>query len=118
MQILDWTKGSEGIAYQTCPACKAVWYFRRTFCPQCGNAEPLERQASGQGVVHALTVVARAPSEALRAHAPYAIALIDTDEGFRMMAHAAADLAIGERVQCRFIRIAGCLLPSFEKIST
>ena len=34
--VRDWTQGAEGIAYQACPACSAVWYFHRTFCPRCG----------------------------------------------------------------------------------
>lgn len=117
MTIADWTHGTEGIAYQACPACKAVWYFHRTFCPHCGRGEPAERQAGGEGVVHALTVVTRAPSEELRAYAPYAIALIDMDEGFRVMAHADRQVTIGERVRCGFTQIAGRLVPRFEKAS-
>lgn len=113
--IADWTEGSEGIAYQVCTGCNAAWYFRRTFCPACGRAGPQRRQASGLGTVHAVTAVARAPSEELRAHAPYTIVLVDTDEGFRMMAHAAAGLRIGERVRCTFVKLAGRLMPSVER---
>jgi uncharacterized OB-fold protein len=51
----------------------------------------------------------------LRAHAPYAIALVDADEGFRLMAHAAQDLRIGERVRVRFIDFAGRPVPRFER---
>ncbi|HZP86662.1 MAG TPA: OB-fold domain-containing protein [Burkholderiales bacterium] len=118
MTIADWTQGSEAIVYQTCRSCTAVWYFRRTFCPRCGCDHPVARQASGRGVAHAVTLVTRAPSEELRAHAPYAIALIDADEGFRMMAHAASDVAIGDRVQCTFTQIAGRLVPRFERTPT
>jgi uncharacterized OB-fold protein len=113
--ILDWTQGTEGIAYQSCPACNAVWYFRRTFCPRCGHDRPQDRQASGEGTVHAVTLVARAPSEELRTCAPYAIALVDADEGFRMMAHANQSVRIGDRVRCRFVTLAGRLVPRFEK---
>jgi uncharacterized OB-fold protein len=115
MTVNDWTRGSEGIAYQACEACGNVWYFRRTFCPRCGRPEPADRQASGRGTVHAVTLVTRAPTEVLRAHAPYAIALIDADEGFRLMAHAGKDVAIGDRVTCRFITLAGGPVPCFEK---
>jgi uncharacterized OB-fold protein len=111
----DWTQGSEGIAYQACPACALVWYFHRTFCPRCGHPRPQTRQAAGTGTVHAITVVTRAPTEELRAHAPYAIALVDADEGFRLMAHAAQDLHIGERVRVRFIDFAGRPVPRFER---
>lgn len=113
--VRDWTQGSEGIAYQACPACAAVWYFRRTFCPRCGDTRPQTRQAAGTGTLHAISVVARAPAEELRAYTPYAIALVDADEGFRLMAHAARDLRIGERVRARFVDFAGRPIPCFER---
>ena len=115
MELLDWTRGTEGIAYQRCSGCGAVWYFHRTFCPRCGRTDPESRQASGQGTVHAVTLVTRAPTEELRAHAPYVITLVDADEGFRVMAHAARDVSIGDRVACRFITLAGRLVPYFDK---
>ena len=115
MKVLDWTRGTEGVAYQACGGCGAIWYFHRTFCPRCGRSDPQERQASGLGTVHAVTVVTRAPTEERRAHAPYLIALVDADEGFRLMAHGAKDLSIGDRVTCRFVAIAGRVVPYFEK---
>jgi uncharacterized OB-fold protein len=116
--VLDWTVGAEGIAYQTCPACSNVWYFRRSFCPRCGSTPPRDRQAAGLGTVHAVTLVARAPSDELRACAPYLIVLIDADEGFRLMAHGHPSLKIGDRVRCRFITLAGKLIPCFERVET
>lgn len=114
--VLDWTQGGEGIVYQTCPACAAVWYFERSFCPHCAAQQPRTLQASGQGTVHAITLVRRAPSEELRSFAPYAIALVDADEGFRLMAHADTALRIGDRVRARFVDLAGRRIPRFEKV--
>jgi len=112
--VLDWTAGGEGIAFQSCPACSHRWYFRRDFCPRCGSSPPAERQASGLGTIHAATLVTRAPSEALRAHAPYLIVLVDADEGFRLMAHGVPQLGIGARVRCRFVSFGGRLIPFFD----
>lgn len=112
--VLDWTQGSEGVAFQSCPACSHHWYFRRDFCPRCGSRPPNELQASGLGTIHAATLVTRAPSEALRAYAPYLIVLVDADEGFRLMAHAAPQLRIGARVRCRFVSFGGGLIPFFD----
>ncbi|HUF21297.1 MAG TPA: OB-fold domain-containing protein [Burkholderiales bacterium] len=103
MTVLDWTSGEEGIAYQRCGGCASVWYFQRGFCPVCGHADVQTLQASGRGTVHAMSLVHRAPNEELRAHAPYLIVLIDMDEGFRLMAHGAKGLAIGDRVRARFV---------------
>jgi len=112
--VLDWTRGGAGIAFQSCSACGHRWYFRRDFCPRCGAGSPADRQASGLGTVHAATLVTRAPSEELRAHAPYLIVLVDADEGFRLMAHGAHQLRIGERVRCRFVSFGGRLIPFFD----
>jgi uncharacterized OB-fold protein len=113
--ILDWTHGGDGIAYQVCSACKATWYFQRGFCPTCGTGEPQARQASGRGTVHARTLVARAPTEELRAHAPYLIVLVDAEEGFRLMAHGDPALQIGDRVRATFSDLAGRKIPYFRK---
>jgi uncharacterized protein len=112
----DWTQGTEGIVYQRCSACSHVWYFRRSFCPHCGSVDVTTLQASGTGTVYAVTDVLRAPSEQLRAHAPYAIALIDTDEGFRMMAHVERGTGIGERVRARFVAFGEGIVPQFTRV--
>jgi uncharacterized OB-fold protein len=111
----DWTEGTEGIAYQRCNDCRHVWYFRRTFCPACGAVQVSRHQATGWGTVHAVTTVLRAPGEQLRAYAPYTIALVDTDEGFRMMAHVDKDARIGERVRARFLAFGDALIPVFVR---
>lgn len=115
MNPSDWTTGGDGIAFQVCNHCKSVWYFERSFCPDCGIAGPSKLQASGRGVVHARTLVARAPTEELRAHAPYLIVLVDAEEGFRLMAHGDPDLQIGDRVLARFTQLAGHKIPYFAK---
>jgi uncharacterized OB-fold protein len=113
--IRDWTEGVEAIAYQTCRACHHVWYFRRGFCPSCGARDPQTRVASGNGIVHAVTVVRRAATPEAKAHVPYAIVLVDAAEGFRMMAHGDLDLAIGDRVTATFRMFAGRTVPHVVK---
>jgi uncharacterized OB-fold protein len=112
--VADWTQGAEGVAYQSCTRCAAVWYFARTFCPACG-APAQWRQAAGTGTVYARTLVTRAPSDDLRAHAPYLIVLVDADERFRLMAHGDPALEIGDRVRCRFVDFGGRRVPWFER---
>ncbi len=112
----DWTNGEEAILYQSCAACGRVQYFRRGFCAACGAGELQEKRASGEGTVYATSLVARAATPETRAHVPYNIVLVDTREGFRMMAHGDASLAIGNRVTARFVSFAGRLVPYFEKM--
>ncbi len=111
----DWTNGGEAILYQSCAACGKPQYFRRGFCAACGATELSEKRASGRGTVYAASIVSRAATPETRAHVPYNIVLIDTEEGFRMMAHGSNDLAIGDRVSARFAPFAGHLVPYFEK---
>ena len=112
----NWTTGVEAINYQCCAACNAVQYFRRAFCAACGAPDPVDKIAGGQGTVYSTSLVLRAGTPEAREHVPYNIVLIDTAEGFRMMAHGAHDLAIGDRVQARYARFTGRLVPFFERI--
>lgn len=112
----DWAKGQPALAFQACRPCGHRWLFARSFCPHCGSKDVETRAASGRGTVHAATLVVRAPSEDLRAHAPYCIVLVDAEEGFRLMAHAAADIAIGDAVAASFRPFGAGLVPYFERV--
>jgi uncharacterized OB-fold protein len=114
----DWTIHVEAISYQCCSACDAVQYFRRPFCAACGAPDPADRIASGQGTVYSMSQVLRAGTPEAREHVPYNIVLIDAAEGFRMMAHGAHDLAIGDKVTARYISFTGRLVPFFERIAS
>ncbi|WP_375461612.1 Zn-ribbon domain-containing OB-fold protein [uncultured Enterovirga sp.] len=114
----DWTTGEPAITYQSCQPCGHRWYFRRGFCPCCGATDPDTLTASGRGTVYAATIVNRAPSEALRALAPYGILMVDAEEGFHLMAHGAPGLAIGDPVAARFEPFGPLLIPVFDRQST
>lgn len=114
-RIDDWTTGAETIVYQSCAACGATQYFRRSFCAACGAPEPQDKRGGGEGVVFAVSLVARAATAEARAHVPYNIVLVDTAEGFRMMAHGDSDLEIGDRVSAEFRRFTDRLVPYFTR---
>jgi uncharacterized protein len=114
----DWTTGVDAIAYQGCSACGSLQYFRRSFCAACGGSDLIEKRASGEGTVYAVTLVCRAATPEAREHVPYKILLVDTAEGFRMMAHGENDLAVGDKVTARYRRFTGRLVPYFERKTT
>jgi len=116
--LADWTAGAEAIVYQSCSACGAAQYFRRSFCAKCGAPGPGERLSSGTGTVYATALVCRAATPETRMHVPYNIVLVDTAEGFRMMAHGDNDLSIGDKVTARFAPFAGRLVPYFTRTKT
>jgi uncharacterized OB-fold protein len=82
-----WSAAGEGrLELQRCDACGRLRFFPGAVCPHClaegGQWQPL----SGDARVYAFSVVHRAPGPIFAAHAPYVIALVDLDEGARVMA--------------------------------
>ena len=101
------------IRYQRCTSCGARQFYPRAFCARDG--QPVVWSVSaGHGTVYAKTVVYRPPSAAFAELAPYAVLLIEMDEGFRLMAHGDADLEIGDRVRAGFREHADRRLPYFS----
>jgi uncharacterized OB-fold protein len=116
-EIADWTVGEGVISYQTCIACGSMQYFRRSFCGACGASDLVDKRASGEGTVYATSLVVRAATPEAREHVPYNIIMVDTAEGFRMMAHGDKDLVIGDAVTAQFERFTGRLVPHFKRKS-
>jgi uncharacterized OB-fold protein len=93
------------LAYQwSVPAGRAVFY-PRVICPYSGSDRLEWRISAGLGTVYATTVTHP------RQGAPYNVALIDLDEGFRLMSRvediAADAVTIGMRVRFRVHRAEG-----------
>lgn len=106
---------SGDIRYQRCGGCGHTWYFARTFCPRCGGTDVDQHSASGRGVVHAVTIVDRAPTAEMKALAPYTLVMVDAIEGFRLMAHGEPGLAIDEPVVGAVVEGAGRAIPLFKR---
>jgi uncharacterized protein len=115
-QVPDWMMGAETLVYQRCGSCGAKQYFRRAFCAACGSSDLAEQVASGRGVVHAISVVHRAATVEARAQLPYAILLVDAEEGFRLMTQGDTSLQIGERVTIGYRCFLDRLVPYAERI--
>lgn len=80
-----WQAASEGrLLVQECPACGNRQWYPRALCTACG-ADPEWLECSGKGVVHTFTVVRQYGMKPFRDELPYVIAMIDLDEGPRVM---------------------------------
>lgn len=105
------------LAYQFSPAAGRAVFFPRLVCPFTGSGDLQWRFSRGLGAVHATTVVR--PRDA----APYNVALIDLDEGFRMMSRVEGmppqQVRIGQRVRVRIVEQAGeeAPLPVFDPVT-
>jgi uncharacterized protein len=102
-----------------CEDCERVFFYPRTLCPECHGDRIGWKTASGLGTVYSYTISRRPPSPDLADLVPYVVALIDLDEGIRMMSNVvgvdAATLRVGQRVQVRFERVSEEIkIPVFE----
>ncbi len=96
----------EELLFQQCSGCGGVQFPPRAFCSACQGTTPSLKRSSGRGSVHSFTIVRRAANRAFDGDVPFVIALIDLDEGFRMMMNVIGEgrlsTAIGRRVRVVF----------------
>lgn len=88
-----------------CAGCGRVTYPARRICPGCRGTDVETIRLSRRGRVTTATVV-RTPSDDLQMEAPFAVALVETPEGARLMAQvvdcAPEDVAPGMDVSLEF----------------
>jgi uncharacterized OB-fold protein len=73
------------IQLQKCGACGRFVFYPRVLCSHCGSRDLAWTAASGRGKLHSFCVPHRHPNPAFQPDLPYVIALVDLDEGVRMM---------------------------------
>lgn len=87
------------LAYQYSPDADRAVFYPRLSCPYGGQAALEWRISSGRGVIHSISMVHPVKGD------PHPVALIDLDEGFRMMSTVETALGqpdeIGRRVVLR-----------------
>lgn len=92
-----------------CEHCKKSFYPIRVICPHCRRAGHMkEIKFSGNGKVFSYTII-RAPPEGFKEYAPYIIAVVDLDEGTKILSQVVdcdhKDIKIGMKVKSCFRRI-------------
>ncbi len=112
-----WTGCEEGeLRFQRCADCNHAQFFPRNYCVHCDSDRIDWQTSKGIGTIYSVTRVERAPTDAFRALVPYSIALVDLDEGIRLMAHADAALKIGDKARVAFFAPNNRSLPRFEPL--
>jgi len=88
---------------QHCLDCGHIQFYQQAICRHCLGERLEHRPASGLGTVHTFSVVHRAPGPAFKGETPYAVLLVELDEGPRMISSLVdanvADVEFGMRVQ-------------------
>jgi len=74
------------LALPECLSCRRFYFYPRDHCPVCLGREVRWRAVSGRGFLHTY-VIAHHPAPGFEADAPYVIAVVELEEGPRMMAN-------------------------------
>ena len=109
------------LVIRRCNDCSQLHFMPRHLCPHCWSDQLEWVDAKGTGSIHSFSIVRRASDPAFASLVPYVLALIDLDEGPRMMANIlgsdALQSAIGDRVQVAFeARGDEAKLPQFTRV--
>lgn len=68
-----------------CNDCGAVHYYPRSFCPTCWSENVEWLEASGRGTLYTYSVVRRNDLPPFNERVPYVAAIVELEEGPRMM---------------------------------
>lgn len=83
-----------------CPSCEATFFYPRILCPTCGSREIIWVGATGRGTLYSFCVHYQSSVPGLAESMPFATALVDLEEGPRMMAFLIGVPSDPEQIRC------------------
>lgn len=118
-----WSATLEGkLLVQECSMCGQRQLYGRSLCTKCHSPALAWIESSGRGTIYSRTIIRQNPSRSFKHLIPFVVALIDLDDGPRMMSNVvgtpAEDVKIGDRVRVVFETVSdAAALPLFEVVS-
>lgn len=115
-----WDGCASGVlTLQRCRSCEAFYFPPRPFCPTCLSTDVEWKPVSGRATLHTYVINHR-PAPGFEQDAPYAIAVVQLDEGPRMMSNIVGientpeNLVLDMALQVTFEDRGDMKLPVFE----
>jgi uncharacterized OB-fold protein len=104
------------LVFQRCEACGTPRHPPRVLCAECGSERVSWAPSAGRGTIFSWTVVHQAPHPAFASQVPYAVVVVELEEGVRMVASlrelAPAHLELDLPVEIELEEVSqGILLP-------
>jgi uncharacterized OB-fold protein len=103
-----------------CGACGRPHWYPRPFCPHCWSEDVAWEEASGLGTLYTWSVVRRNDLPPFGERVPYITAVVDLDEGPRMLSNLVgvdeAEVRIGMRLEVRWQADGDDVLPVFTQV--
>ena len=110
--------GAERLMLRHCKACGNLMYYPRILCTKCMSTDLDWVEACGRATVHAFTLIYRAPVPAFKGEVPYPLAIVELEEGPRMMSNIvdcpAEAVAIGMPLELVFEQRGEMKVPQFR----
>ena len=72
---------------QKCGDCSKHIFYPRILCPHCFSEKVEWVESAGKGKIYSYTIARRGGGPAFKGDAPYAVALIELDEGVRLFSN-------------------------------
>jgi uncharacterized protein len=112
---------AQQLLLQRCSACGRIWHPPLPRCPDCHSADVQWTPARGTGHVYTYTTVYHATHVAMTDKVPYIVAMIELDEGPRVVTNlrncSEDEVTVGMPVRVIFEeRTPEVTLPQFEPI--
>lgn len=102
-----------------CNPCQGHFFYPRPFCPTCWSTDIAFRPVGGGGTVWSHTVVhfPHGAHEGWKSRVPYIVALVELDEGVRLMSNIVdcpiEEVRSGMAVDLCYREFDGRILPVF-----
>lgn len=111
----------EKLVIQQCETCNKYIFYPRSICPHCMSDQVKWVESTGKGTIYSYTVARRPGGPGFKDDVPYVIALIELNEGVRMMSTiidcAISDLACDLPVEVVFDEVTeDVTLPKFKLV--
>jgi uncharacterized OB-fold protein len=106
---------------QRCNACEEVIHFPRVMCYRCLSEDLGWFKSTGLGSVYSFTIIHQVAHLGFEPEVPYVYAIIDLDDGARMISNVVnidpSAVEVGMRVQVTFDDVTPEIsIPKFEPI--
>ena len=119
-----WEGCAQGkLMIQRCEDCGKHIFYPRIVCPHCFSDRVQWVESKGTGTIYSFTVARRPGAPGFENDVPYVVALIDLDEGVRMMSTVTdvdvEKVKVGQRVKVWFDKVTDELtLPKFRLVES
>ena len=110
------------LRFQRCSDCRTWRHMPRESCRHCGSFNWTWERSGGRGKIFSWTVIHRALHPGFNGEIPYAVVVVELDEGVRVVSHVLdldiADLRLGLPVAVVFDDVTpDVTLPKFRPVN-